>query len=190
MLSPSFDEEKVVKGCLENDRQSQKLLYEHFYGVMLAVCMRYATDREEARDILHEGFIKIFKNLGKYKQGTNLNAWIRRIMVNTSIDHYRRQAKKPPIVEINHAIHKADVHDVVAQMGAEEILALVQELSPAYRTVFSLYVIEGYSHKEVGKALGISEGTSKSNLAKARAKLKVKIHNAAQIRLSNEKYAG
>ena len=183
MPDPRFNEAEVVRGCLNNDRYHQKLLYEQYYGSMMAVCMRYTSDREEARDVLHEGFIKIFKNLNRYQEGTNLGAWIRRIMVNTSIDHYRRQAKQPTVVEINQAIHKADVQDVVASMGAEEILGYVQELSPAYRTVFSLYVVEGYSHREVGELLGISEGTSKSNLAKARAKLKVKINQAAQERL-------
>lgn len=183
MPESRFNEAEVVKGCLDNNRHHQKLLYEQYYGSMMAVCMRYTSDREEARDVLHEGFIKIFKNLNRYQEGTNLGAWIRRIMVNTSIDHYRRQAKKPTIVEINQAIHQADVHDVIASMGAEEILGYVQELSPAYRTVFNLYVVEGYSHREVGELLGISEGTSKSNLAKARAKLKVKINLVARERL-------
>ncbi|MFK7971007.1 MAG: RNA polymerase sigma factor [Bacteroidia bacterium] len=178
-MAERFDEAAVVEGCLENNRHHQKLLYEYYYGSMMAVCMRYASDREEARDVLHEGFIKVFKNLNRYQKGTNLGAWIRRIMVNTSIDHYRRQAKKPTIVEINQAIHQADVQDVVAAMGAEEIMGYVQALSPAYRTVFNLYVVEGYSHREVGEKLGISEGTSKSNLAKARAKLKAKINSVA-----------
>jgi RNA polymerase sigma factor (sigma-70 family) len=186
MPNPRYDEEAVVKGCLKNDRYSQKLLYENYYGSMMAVCMRYTSDREEARDVLHEGFIKVFKNLSRFKEGTNLGAWIRRIMVNTSIDYYRKQAKKPTIVEINHAVHQVDIHDVISSMGAEEILGYVQDLSPAYRTVFNLYVVEGYSHREVGELLGISEGTSKSNLAKARAKLKARIKAAAQERLPKQ----
>lgn len=191
MGTPNYNEAEVVKGCIRQDRHFQKLLYEHYYGSMMAVCLRYANDREEARDVLHEGFMKVFKNINRFKEGTNLGAWIRRIMINTSIDHYRKNAKKPNFVEINHAIHEADVHDVVSEMSAEEILKLVQKLSPAYRTVFNLYVIEGYSHREVGEALGISEGTSKSNLAKARAKLqKMILSSRLQSKSESEKYAG
>jgi RNA polymerase sigma factor (sigma-70 family) len=182
MRIADYHEDEIVEGCLKGNRKYQKLLYERYYGSMLVVCMRYTNDREEARDVLHEGFIKIFRNLKKFNRGTNLGAWIRRIMINTSIDHYRKSAKRPNLVEINQAIHEADVHDVVADLGAEEILAMVQKLSPAYRTVFNLYVIEGYSHKEVGKLLGISEGTSKSNLAKARAKLQAMVLKSRIIR--------
>ena len=178
----NYTEEEIVEGCLGGSRKHQKLLYERYYGSMMVVCLRYTHDREEARDVLHEGFMKVFNNLEKYARGTNLGAWIRRIMVNTAIDHYRKNAKRPSLVEINHAVHEIDMQDVVSDMAAEEILELVQRLSPAYRTVFNLYVIEGYSHKEVGKMLGISEGTSKSNLAKARARLQQMILKSRSIR--------
>ena len=189
MRTSDYNEVEVVKGCIREDRHCQKLLYERFYGGMLSVCMRYTSDREEARDILHEGFIKVYRNLGRFKQGTNLGAWIRRIMINTAIDHFRRNAKAPNFVEINQAVHEAGINDVVSEMSAEEILKLVQRLSPAYRMVFNLYVIEGYAHKEVGKLLGISEGTSKSNLAKARAKLQEMILSS-RIIAKGEQYAG
>lgn len=190
MRIADYHEEEIIEGCLKGNRKYQKLLYERYYGSMLVVCMRYTNDREEARDVLHEGFIKIFRNLKKFNRGTNLGAWIRRIMINTAIDHYRKSAKRPNLVEINQAIHETDMHDVVADLGAEEILSMVQKLSPAYRTVFNLYVIEGYSHKEVGKLLGISEGTSKSNLAKARAKLQAMVLKSRIIRRAEgENYA-
>ena len=190
MKISDYHEEEIIEGCLQGGRKYQKLLYEKFYGSMIVVCMRYTNDREEARDVLHEGFIKIFRNLTKFNRGTNLGAWIRRIMINTAIDHYRKSAKRPNLVEINQAIHEADIHDVVSDLGAEEILGMVQKLSPAYRTVFSLYVIEGHSHKEVGKLLGISEGTSKSNLAKARAKLQKMVLKSRIIRRAEgENYA-
>lgn len=185
-----YGEEEIIQGCLNGGRKYQKMLYERFYGSMMVVCMRYTYDREEARDVLHEAFMKVYRNLHKFEQGTNLGAWIRRIMINTAIDHYRKQAKRPNLVEINHAVHEVDMHDVVADLGAQEILAMVQKLSPAYRMVFNLYVIEGYSHKEVGKMLGISEGTSKSNLAKARAKLQRMILESRNIRKAEgERYA-
>ncbi|MEM7655347.1 MAG: sigma-70 family RNA polymerase sigma factor [Bacteroidota bacterium] len=176
MRASDYTEEDIIEGCIQGGRKYQKLLYERYYGSMMVVCMRYTNEREEARDVLHEGFMKVFKNLKKFKRGTNLGAWIRRIMINTAIDHYRKTAKRPNLVEINHAIHETDVQDIVAEISAEEILHMVQKLSPAYRMVFNLYVIEGYAHKEVGEQLGISEGTSKSNLAKARAKLQKMIH--------------
>lgn len=190
MRLADYHEDEIINGCLNGGRKYQKLLYEKFYGSMMVVCMRYTNDREEARDVLHEGFMKVFKNLKKFNRGTNLGAWIRRIMINTAIDHYRKSAKMPNLVEINQAVHETDAHDVVADLGAEEILAMVQKLSPAYRTVFNLYVIEGYSHKEVGELLGISEGTSKSNLAKARAKLQKMVLESRFIRRAEgENYA-
>ena len=169
----AFDitEAEIVEGCLKADRRYQKLLYERYYGAMMTVCMRYVSNREEARDILHEGFMKVFTHLTKFEKQTNLGAWIRRIMVNTAIDVYRKNAKQPESVEINTALHESDYSDAVSDMSADEILSLVQKLSPAYRTVFNLYVLDGYAHREIGEMLGISEGTSKSNLAKARVKL-------------------
>lgn len=190
MRISDYHEDEIVEGCLNGGRKYQKLLYERFYGSMMAVCLRYTQDREEARDVMHEGFMKVFNNLHKFQKGTNLGAWIRRIMINTSIDHYRKTAKRPNLVEINQAVHETDMQDVVSDMSAKEILKLVQKLSPAYRMVFNLYVVEGYSHKEVGKKLGISEGTSKSNLAKARAKLQNMILKARTIKsVEGETYA-
>lgn len=190
MRASDYTEDEIIEGCIKGGRKYQKVLYERFYGSMMVVCMRYTHDREEARDVLHEAFMKVFKNIGKFSLGTNLGAWIRRIMVNTAIDHYRKRAKGPALVEINHAIHEIDTHNILSDMGAEEILAMVQKLSPAYKMVFNLYVIEGYSHKEVGKLLGISEGTSKSNLAKARAKLQKMILKSRMIsRAEGENYA-
>lgn len=172
-------------------RNFQRILYERYYGAMMVVCMRYTNDREEARDVLHVGFIKVYRNLKKFTRGTNLGAWIRRIMVNTAIDHYRKTAKHPSLVEINHAVHEVDVQDVVSDLSAEEILAMIQRLSPAYRMVFNLYAIEGYSHKEIGEMLHISEGTSKSNLAKARAKLQQMVTRSRMVRtVKGEQYAG
>ncbi len=186
----AITEDQIVEGCIDGGRKYQKLLYERYYGSMMVVCMRYTNDREEARDVLHEGFMKVYRNLKKFSRGTNLGAWIRRIMVNTAIDHYRKSAKRPNLVEINQAIHETDVQDIVSDMSAQEILGLVQRLSPAYRTVFNLYVVEGYSHKEVGELLGISEGTSKSNLAKARGKLQKMILSSRLIRrMEGENYA-
>ena len=138
---------------------------------MMGVCLRYSNDQEEALDILHEGFIKVFKNIAKYQPGTSLSAWIRRIMVNTAIDYYRKSIRRrTEDLEQAYDLSTADA-DAVSQCTEKEILEAVQQLSPAYRAVFNLYVIEGYSHREIAEMLDITESTSRSNLVKARLKL-------------------
>jgi len=168
-------QEDLIDGCIRGDRQCQNKLYELFHGKMLSVCMRYAKDREEARDVFHEGFVKVFRNLHKFEPKSSLESWIRRIMINTAIDQYRKTKKRRVEVDIEYASTKKFNNNIIEQLSAEEILKLVQKLSPGYRAVFNLYVIDGFTHKEIGQKLSISEGTSKSNLAKARAKLKIMI---------------
>ncbi len=168
------ERDDLLAGCIREDRAYQKRLYHLYYSKMMAVSMRYTSNREEARDILHEGFMKVFKNIHRYKPQHSLESWIRRIMINTAIDHYRKNKKFKNQVDIEYAANELDdkSNHVIHQLSAEEILKLVQQLSPAYRTVFNLYVVEGFNHREIAEKLGISEGTSKSNLAKARGKLR------------------
>ncbi len=171
-LNLKKEETDLISACIQKERWAQKKLYESHYGKMMGVCLRYANSKDDAQDILHEGFIKVFKNLSKYQVGTSLNAWIRRIMVNTSIDFYRKSVRKrTEDIEQAYDLSVNDA-DAISQMTEEEILKSVQTLSPAYRTVFNLYVIEGFSHKEIADQLGITESTSRSNLVKARMKLK------------------
>ena len=160
-----------VTALSRQERWAQQQLYELHYGKMMGVCLRYAGSRDEALDLLHEGFIKAFQNIQRCKPGTSLSAWIRTIMVNTCIDYYRRNIRRR--TEDLDSVYAAsiDTPDVLSNLTEQEILAAVQELSPAYRAVFNLYVVEGFSHKEIGEALGITESTSRSNLVKARAKL-------------------
>jgi len=168
----NFDEKDFIEACVRNEKWAQQKIYEDHYSMMFPVCMRYANDKEEALDILHEGFIKVFRNISKYKSGTSLKAWIRRIMVNTAIDLYRKKVRKrTESLDNAYSVSSLDP-DVISEMAAEEIMKALQELSPAYRTVFNLYIIEGYSHKEVADILKITESTSRSNLVKARKKLK------------------
>ncbi len=139
---------------------------------MLGVCLRYSTNRDDALDILHEGFIKVFNNIAKYQPGTSMPAWILRIMVNTSIDFYRKSVRRrTEDIEKAYDLNSGGA-DAVSQCSEKEILKAVQRLSPAYRMVFNLYVIEGFAHKEIAEQLGITESTSRSNLVKARIKLK------------------
>ena len=171
-LPVGYEERDLLQACIHKERWAQKVLYEEYYGRMMGVCLRYSNNKEDALDILHEGFIKVFKNLTKYEPETSLTAWIRRIMVNTAIDFYRKNVRRRT-EDIDEAfdISSADP-DAISLITTEEILSVVQELSPAYRAVFNLYIIEGYSHKEIADLLEITESTSRSNLVKARLKLK------------------
>ncbi len=165
-------ESLLIQACVKEEAWAQKMLYETYYPKMIGVCMRYSNDYEDARDILNEGFIKVFRFIEKYKIGTSLESWIRRIMINSSIDYYRKEIRHRS-EDIDTAMYKlSDQTDVVSDFSAQDILKAVQKLPPAYRAVFNLYVIEGYSHKEVSEELGITESTSRSNLVKARNRLK------------------
>lgn len=166
------NEQDYVAACARNERWAQGVLYKKFYPSMMALCLRYSNNREDALDIMHEGFIKVYKHINKYQEGTSLAAWIKRIMVNTAIDFYRKRVRRRT-ENIDEAFHlSSDTPDVISFLAAEEILECLQQLSPSYRAVFNLYVIEGYAHKEIAGQLSISESTSRSNLVKARAKLK------------------
>ncbi len=171
-VSIQIDEVAYIQSCQASEEWALKKLYEDHYSVMLPVCMRYASCEDDALDILHEGFIKVFRYISKYKAGTSLGSWIRRIMINTSIDYYRREKRRrTECLDNAYTISSKNV-DAVSVLSAQEIIKALQMLTPAYRSVFNLYIIEGYSHREVAKALNITESTSRSNLVKARTKLK------------------
>ncbi|NJB84844.1 RNA polymerase sigma-70 factor (ECF subfamily) [Lewinella marina] len=165
------DEERFVAALLRGDREAQRVLYETHYSALMSICQRYTGTEDEAMDLLHESFIKIFGKIGRYESGTALLAWMRRITVNTAIDHYRRTVRRRT-EDIERAYQvSSDLPDVISQCSAKEILVAVQQLPPTYRTIFNLYVIEGYSHKEIAERLNITDSTSRSNLVKARSKL-------------------
>ncbi len=171
-LPINYEERDFIQACARQERWAQQWLYEEYYSPMMGVCMRYASCEEDAMDILHEGFIKVFRHIGKYEAGTSLSSWMRRIMVNTSIDYYRKVVRRRT-EDLDHAQHISSMEaDAVSRCTEQEILEAIQGLPTTYRTVFNLYVMEGYSHKEIGVLLNISESTSRSNLVKARTKLK------------------
>lgn len=164
-------EQSVVLACVRREKWAQQALYEEYYARMMGVCMRYANNENEALDIMHEGFIKILRNINSFQLGTSLVSWIKRIMVNTAIDYYRSNIRRRTS-DMDEAAQMVSFDvDAVSRFSEIEILGAVQQLSPAYRTVFNLYVIEGYSHKEISSLLDINESTSRSNLVKARLKL-------------------
>jgi RNA polymerase sigma factor (sigma-70 family) len=161
---------EIINGCLAGDRRDQELLYRRHSAKLYAVCLQYSGNDEEARDILQEGFIKIFENLQHYKFEGSFEGWIRRITVNTALEKFRSR----------HNLYRVDNIDLISEpdaepdnqdyagLGAEDLLKIIRELPPKYRMVFNLYAIEGYSHKEISEMVNISEGTSKSNLSRAR----------------------
>lgn len=167
----------IITGCTQQDKTSQELLFKYFYGKMMVVCSRYARDKDEAKDILQDGFIKLYDNLYRYEVSGSVEGWVRRIFVNTAIDHYRRQKNKFNIDDegnlkdesISYEEENESKYDGIKP---EDILTAMENLSPAYKTVFNLYAIENYTHKEISEILDISIGTSKSNYAKAKANLK------------------
>ena len=153
---------------MEGNRRMQEELYKRFSPRMYAVCLRYAGSSEEAEDILQEGFIKIFKKLDSFRGEGSFEGWIRRIFVNTSIEHFRRKRYLQPVTEKEENTLEGNSLSALDGLAEKDILGRVRQLSPGYRTVFNMYVVEGYTHKEIGDMLGISEGTSKSQLSRAK----------------------
>jgi len=167
----------LIKGCINHDRRMQEELYTRFAPKMYAVCLRYAGNAEEAEDILQEGFIKIFKKLASFRSEGSFEGWIRRIFVNTSIEHFRRKTYLQPISEQEENTMEGKSLSVLDSLAEKDLIHLIQQLSPGYRTVFNMYVVEGYTHKEIGELLGISEGTSKSQLSRAKVILQEMVKN-------------
>lgn len=182
---------ELINGCLQNNRKFQEQLFKLYYGKMLVVSMQYTKDRDTAQEIVQDSFIKIFEKLNLFDNKGSLEGWIRRIVVNTAIDRIRKSKKDPFLIDndndymLGGANPMEELEDLrLSEEKSEIILEAIQQLSPAYRTVFNLYVIEEFSHKEIAEKLGISEGTSKSNLSKARLNIHKLIEDKI-VRLHN-----
>jgi RNA polymerase sigma factor (sigma-70 family) len=176
-----YSEEQIINGCIMGDRKMQHMLYQRFSQQMFAVCLRYAKDYHAAEDILQDGFVKVFRHIGKFRKEGSFEGWIRRIFINTSIEHLRKNIN---LYSINNTEGETkDIKDEASydNLHVDEIMSMIQSLSAGYRTVFNLYAIEGYSHKEIAEMLNISEGTSKSQLARARQILSEKITTADSL---------
>lgn len=173
-----------IRGCALNQRESQKRIYSSFYGYAMSICDRYANREEDAAEILNDGFLKIFKEMHHYKPAyadviSSFKGWLRKIMVYTAIDHYRKNNKHNNTAELDGALIHLPVNaeSPYDKISYDEIIHYIQHLSPAYRTVLNLFIIEGFSHEEIARQLDISVGTSKSNLAKARKQLQKILYN-------------
>ena len=185
----------IINGCVKAKREDQRELYKLYYGFAMGICMRYCHSQDDALEIVNDGYLKVFKTINNFTpRHENIEAsvmgWIKKIMVYTAIDHYRKNYKNNLIDEID------DVHvglsdyaeSSIDMMSYKEIIELIQKLSPTYRTVFNLYVLDGYKHEEIAKELNISVGTSKSNLAKARANVQ-KMLKTTNIKLYEQRKA-
>lgn len=163
-----ISESDLIEGCLKGDRRMQYELYQRYAPKMYGVCLRYAANAEEAQDILQEGFIKVYRKMESYRGDGSFEGWIRRIFVNTAIEHFRKKTYLQPITEQEETTIEGKYLSVMDNLAEKDIIQLVQQLSPGYRTVFNMYVVEGYTHKQIADTLGISEGTSKSQLSRAK----------------------
>jgi len=164
-----ISEKEIVSLCLKNDVRAQEFFYRRFAGKMFGVCLRYAGSIMEAEDILQEGFIRVFKNLHHFRFEGSLEGWVRRTMVNSAINYYKKQLRFKNEIGLNEAITFAtNMDDGLSKLALDELLNIIHDLPVGYRTVFNLYAIEGYTHKEIGALLGISENTSKSQFSRAR----------------------
>lgn len=165
----------LLEGCKAGNRKMQEALYMQTSSKMLAVCMRYAKDHMEAEDVLQLGYIKVFQKVKEYRGEGAFEGWIRRIMVNTAIESYRKNLRTMNVVPIEDAYEQPSTGFDFSRLGMQDLLKLIQNLADGYRVVFNMYAIEGYSHKEIAETLGISEGASKSQLSRARGILKEQV---------------
>jgi RNA polymerase sigma factor (sigma-70 family) len=166
----------IVRGCQKKKPGAQHELYNMFKSKMFGICLRYAGNYHDAEDILQDGFIKVFDKINQFGFRGSFEGWMRRIMVNTALEKYRLHYNQIHLNMANAEIDKEDDSDIIAEIDADVLIKIIQELSPRYRVVFNLYAIEGYSHKEISEMLRITEGTSKSNLSRARTILQEKVN--------------
>ena len=163
---------QIVLGCCKRDRSSQNALYRLFYPYGMSICIRYVDTEAEAISVVNDGFLKVFQNIKKFDVAQAFKPWFRKIVVNTAINHIKKQKKFKMEVSMEEAKNISAKENILSRINYQELMVMVQSLSTAYRTVFNMYVIDGFKHEEIAKKLGISIGTSKSNLTRARANLR------------------
>ncbi|MFT6319632.1 MAG: RNA polymerase sigma-70 factor (ECF subfamily) [Granulosicoccus sp.] len=173
--------QQIIQGCCQRNRSSQNDLYRLFYPYGMSICMRYVNNEAEATSVVNDGFLKVFKNARKYDSAKPFKPWFRKILVNTAINQLKKQKKFKMEVSMDEAKNISTREDALSRIGYQELMIMVQSLSLAYRTVFNMYVIDGFKHQEIADKLGITVSTSKSNLTRARAKLQTLV--LARIRL-------
>ena len=174
-------DEQIVQGCLRKNALAQKFLYDKFSRKMMGVCLRYSDNHEEAEDVLQNGFVSVFQNIESFKGTGSLEGWIRKIMVNTALTNIRKNKKLKLNIELDSVEYMLPSTNYISEsFAAKDLLKIIQTLPTGFKTVFNLYAIEGYSHKEIGEMLGISEGTSKSQYSRAKTHLQKLIPNTRE----------
>ena len=184
----SFSEETLLQGCRQRDEKAQRALYEKFSPIMYPLCLRYVKEVDEAEDVMITGFMRAFEKIDSYSGTGSLGAWLRKIMINQALGHLRKNKTMYLEVDVETAEHQMDFSCSADQLEAEDLLKMIRNLPLGYRTVFNLFAIEGYSHKEISKLLGISENTSKSQLNRARKLLQkalIREHRALNTKIEN-----
>ena len=176
----------LIRGTKNGDPKTQRELFERLSRRMLGICIRYVNNRAEAEDIMIVGFTKVFNSIGQYKGEGSFEGWVMRIMVNESLGYIRKKKTMWADVDIDKAVSKPDMKWADTHLNSEDLLKMISELPTGYRTVFNLYAIEGYSHREIGDMLGINENTSKSQLSRARSFLQEKIDDVEKKSKANE----
>jgi RNA polymerase sigma factor (sigma-70 family) len=168
--------ESTIEGCLKEDRKAQKRVYETYFPLMLAIVRRYIKDEEEALDVLNQGFIKIFKKIEQYHVGNSFEGWCKRIIINTALDHLRSNKRYKDIFSFEAIMPTYQVYnDGLNNMSMQELMTIIDSVSPVSKVVFNMFVIDGYSHKEISQNLNISVGTSKWHLSSARKQIQAKL---------------
>ncbi len=173
-----MDEQQLIAGCMQGESWARKGVYEQYAPAMMSVCMRYVNDRDTARDLVQDGFIKLFVKIETYSGSGSFGGWIRRIFVTTALEYLRTShALRDNVVSIDDCAHGVSAVDytVLDQLSADDLLACIAALPPGYRTVFNLFAIEGYSHKEIAGMLGVAEATSRTQFIRARALLQQRV---------------
>ncbi len=186
-ISPTKQElEHIIKGCVKANRESQKAFYQLYYGFATAICMRYCKSKDDSMEVVNEGFMKIYRELPRFNPRydnyeASLKGWMKSIFVNTAIDNFRKNNKNYLVTDLEEShFDMEDVGDsAIDKMSYKEIMDLVNQLSPVYKTIFNLFVIDGFKHEEIASQLNISVGTSKSNLSKAKANIQKMLRDAA-----------
>lgn len=170
------DINSIIGACLDDNRQAQYALVNQYLSYAKSICLLYSKDQMDVEEMINDGFVRIFDNLNKYDNSRSFKSWLRAIFIHSCIDHYRKNKSFHAFTQLENGHEYEYDSNVIDQIAAEELLGLIQDLTPAYRLVFTLYVVEGYNHREISDLLGIQEGTSKSNLRDARKKLQELIH--------------
>jgi RNA polymerase sigma-70 factor (ECF subfamily) len=178
-----YTEAQIIEGCMNGDRKFHEILYHTLSSKMFSVCLRYANEYNSAEDLMQDGFVKVFNNIHKFRGEGSFEGWVRRIFVNTCIEHFRKKSNMYVVAETEVLHYEYYEDNALQKLMKEDLVKMIQTLSTGYRTIFNLYVMEGYSHKEIAELLNISEGTSKSQLARARYLLQKKVAELMGVKI-------